>query len=221
MCGTYSKTRERSPRFTDVTFSDMTYLDPLSTGFPGDEAKSFYVTVLTSAELNALTSPPSNPFTFTADVTMTNDEGETASGTFTFSTTYVKTTSETTPETTPPSSGPATTPTIMADLTISAPPLVLLTILPSSLFENAGTDPKITDASLDGASRFMEEHYDVFGVSPDGRLYIRARQSEHLSTAVAAASQPLHGRGRGDDGQRRGQDGFGHVHVDNVLLIPR
>ena len=44
--------------------------------------------MLTNAELNALDPRPDNPFTFTADVTMTNDEGQTASGTLTFETTY-------------------------------------------------------------------------------------------------------------------------------------
>ena len=41
------------------------------------------------AQLNALASPPDWRFEVTVDVTMTNDEGQTATGTLTFVTTYV------------------------------------------------------------------------------------------------------------------------------------
>lgn len=42
----------------------------------------------TSEELNALETPPPNPFRVTVDVTMTNDEEQEASGTITYQTTY-------------------------------------------------------------------------------------------------------------------------------------
>lgn len=45
---------------------------------------------MTSAELSALSPQPPNPFEVTVDLTMENDEGQTASGTITFSTTWVR-----------------------------------------------------------------------------------------------------------------------------------
>ena len=43
-----------------------------------------------SEELNALDPPPDNPFTVQVTLTMTNDEGETATGTVDYSTEYEK-----------------------------------------------------------------------------------------------------------------------------------
>ena len=83
--------------YTSVTFSTTEYLDtsrsgvgtlhgsPSLTGSGGHLS----VTVLTNDELNALDPKPPSPFTFTADVALTNSEGETASTTLTFQTAYV------------------------------------------------------------------------------------------------------------------------------------
>ena len=44
----------------------------------------------TEAQLNALASPPDWRFEVTVEATMTNDEGQTATGTLTFVTTYTR-----------------------------------------------------------------------------------------------------------------------------------
>ena len=73
----------------EAVFSNPEYLVAADTRIsPG---KDFvFVTVKSNAELNAMASPPDNPFTFTAEVTMTNDAGQTATGTITYRTHYAK-----------------------------------------------------------------------------------------------------------------------------------
>ncbi|MDE0406741.1 MAG: hypothetical protein OXN81_02685 [Alphaproteobacteria bacterium] len=155
------------PRFNDVTFSDMTYLDSLSSGFPGEEARSFYVTVLTNDELNALEPRPDNPFTFTANVTMTNDDGETVSGTATFEVTYVQTSGS------EPEAPSGTAPTIKADLTISAPAGATTFIHAGQLFDNPGTNPRITEAEFT-----TMDYYS--GSEVNGVLVVAVQPSEEL-----------------------------------------
>ena len=155
------------PRINDVTFSDMTYLDSLGSGFPGEEARNFYVTVLTNGELNALEPRPDNPFTFTADVTMTNDGGDTVSGTATFEVTYVQTEPEAPSRTAPT--------TIKADLTISAPAGATTFIDAGQLFDNPGTFPRITEAEF-----ATMDFYSGSEVRNDGLLVVTVKPSEVL-----------------------------------------
>lgn len=79
------------PVFDGVGWHNTAYLG-IGTGLPiSGQADKLTVIVLTNAELNALASPPEdNPFKFKADVTVSNDEGQTASGTITFSTTWIR-----------------------------------------------------------------------------------------------------------------------------------
>ena len=76
-----------NPIFTSATFSTEEYFSETKIG-PGEAANRLWVTVKTSAELNALETPPPSPFFFTADVNMTNDEGATATGTISYKTEY-------------------------------------------------------------------------------------------------------------------------------------
>ena len=74
-----------NPRFTEAVFSTMDYYRSGSTGIRDGV---LVVTTKSTAELNALSSPPPEPFRVTVGMTMTNDEGHTATGTFAFRTTY-------------------------------------------------------------------------------------------------------------------------------------
>ena len=72
-----------NPKITDAVFSTTEYYDTheVRDGLLRVQSKS-------AADLNALASPPSDPFTVEVRVTMANDEGQTASGTINFETTY-------------------------------------------------------------------------------------------------------------------------------------
>ena len=78
-----------NPRFTGAVFSTLEYYN--STSIPDIySGRYLFVQVKTAAQLNAMSPPPPNPFTVTAEVTMTNDEGRTATGTITFETHYAR-----------------------------------------------------------------------------------------------------------------------------------
>lgn len=83
-----------NPVLTDVDFSTMDYYVAADTGI---EDGVLYVKAKTEDELNALPEPPDSPIKVTADVTMENDEGDSATHTVTFKTGYTKTPSEETP----------------------------------------------------------------------------------------------------------------------------
>ena len=76
-----------NPRFTDVTFS--TSLDYYDEAAISESDGRLYVQAKTEEDLDALDAPPPGTFEITATVTMTNDEGHTATGgTVTFRTGY-------------------------------------------------------------------------------------------------------------------------------------
>ena len=72
-------------RLTDVSFSTMDYYNADRTGLFGPYLD---VTAKTSEELNAMDSPPPNPFTVQVTLTMTNNAGQTATGTADYVTSY-------------------------------------------------------------------------------------------------------------------------------------
>ena len=120
-----------NPKITEAVFSTTEYYDTHAIG-----ANDFlFVQTKTSAELSALSPQPPNPFEVTVDLTMENDEGQTASGTLTLQTTYERTSSTPSP---PDDSG---TPTLSQTEDINAPPGETLTITVEDLFDNAGTKP--------------------------------------------------------------------------------
>ena len=72
-------------RLTDVSFSTMDYYNASRTGLFGGFLD---VTAKTSEELNAMDPAPPNPFTVEVTLTMTNNAGETATGTVVYTTSY-------------------------------------------------------------------------------------------------------------------------------------
>lgn len=77
-----------NPRFSSATFSTLDYYDETYSGIGAHHDGYLFAQAKTSAELNALDTPPPDPFYVYATVTMTNDEGQTATGTITFETDY-------------------------------------------------------------------------------------------------------------------------------------
>lgn len=134
-----------NPVFNSFTFSTTAYIDSSLTGFASgtsgavsgaDTGDVLIVTVLTNDELNALDPRPDSPFTFTADVTMTNDESQTASGTLTFKTAYDRaSTSE------PSQPDEPVEPTISGAHVRHAPVSALVSASADTAFDNAGTKP--------------------------------------------------------------------------------
>lgn len=171
-----------NPVFDSVTFGTTAYIDPSRSGFGSvpsgfssgaDRGELLVVTMLTNAELNALDPLPDNPFTFTADVTMTNDEGQTASATLTFETTYARTTDEGSQDPPPPvflRSGSA----------VTADPGGTLTFDVNGLFDNAGTNPRFTAVGVEAFASDFASAALVAG-SNDTEFTVTVATSAELS----------------------------------------
>ena len=159
-----------NPRFTDAVFSTRTYHDiTLNAGW-------LRVIARTAEELNALALPPPSPFTVTAEVTMANDDGQTAWGTITFRTTYDRDTSQ-------PSEPEA--PTFSDTEARNAPAGVLVSVWAEGLFDNAGTNPKITDAVFS-----TTEYYSEHSISRD-RLFVLPKTDAELSAMTPPPPNPF------------------------------
>ncbi len=156
-----------NPTFTNVDFYSTYYYS--GTGI--SDSGQVWVRVKTDAELNALDVVPRNPFTSSASVTMTNDEGQTATGTASFKTTYVKPSS--------PSGGP--TPKQMGVLNLR--PGYDYIYRPHLLFDNVGTNAKITGAAFTTLDYYDKSNTGVWG----GEVYVFAKTAAQLN---ALASPP-------------------------------
>ena len=173
---------------TAVVFSPTDYYHSESGVRPGG---TLLVRVKTAAELNALPSPPDSPFTVTAEVTMTNDEGQTATGTIEFQTTYDRTPTPA-PTPAPPSDEPPAQPTFSqtAALTVNAGGAWLLPA--EALFDFAGTNPKITSAVFSPT----EYHHADSGVSDDGMLFFSVKTAAELNALTPPPTAPSRSRPR-------------------------
>ena len=164
-----------NPRFTDAVFSTTEYYNQheILDGI-------VYLQVKTNAQLNALASPPPSPFTVDVAVTMTNDEGQTAEGTVTFETTY----NRAVPTFVPESGSSAPTLKIQRDA-LDAPPGVTVHVEADQAFDNAGTNPVITDAVFTAT-----EYYSEHGVG-NGIVYLKAKTAAELSALASPPSSPF------------------------------
>ena len=71
---------------TNATFSTLAYYVEADTGIVDDSF--LQLRAKTSEQLNEMSPPPSNPFTVEVTLTMTNDQGQTATGTVEYVTNY-------------------------------------------------------------------------------------------------------------------------------------
>ncbi|MDE0408215.1 MAG: hypothetical protein OXN81_10175 [Alphaproteobacteria bacterium] len=169
-----------NPVYSNVTFSTTAYIDSSRTGFgswsglePNAETGDhLLIAVLTNSELGALDPQPDNPFTFTAHVTMTNDEGHAASGTLTFETTWY-----------PHLARPL--PAFRDPGTVAAAPGQTLTYEADDLFDNGGTDPIIS-----GAVFSTTEYYSTHSVQ-NGVLHVQPKTALELSALETPPPSPF------------------------------
>ena len=182
-----------NPEFTSVSFSTEEYFDADDTGI---KSGKLYVKVKTAAELSALESPPDSPFTVTADVTMSNDEGATATGTITFKTSYVRERKEDRDETAPPPTDEAKadppgegseSPTFSQTGVISAPPGTLVVKSADDVFDNAGTNPVLTSVSFSTA-----DYYDADDTGiKSGSLHVKVKTAVELNALDSPPDSPF------------------------------
>ena len=164
-------------RFTGVEFSTMEYYDDEHSGVAPHG--KLWVQVKTAAELSALASPPASPFTVTAAVTMTNDEGQTATGTLTFRTTYDRTTTD---SPTPPR---RRAPTFAWTETIATRPGVPFTASAYGAFLHAGTNATFTDADFS-----TTEYSDTHEIR-EGRLRFQVKTAAELNALASPPPSPF------------------------------
>ncbi len=158
-----------NPRLTDAEFSTTEYYD--ESLFTAE-----YVRLKPKghAALRDLASPPTNPFFVDVTVTMENDEGETASGTVTFRTRYAD-------------MGRAPPPPPVLDSSkINAPPGTLVTLDAEDVFDNAGTNPRFTDAVFS-----TTEYYDTGRITALGYLKVKAKVAGKLNALASPPPNPF------------------------------
>ncbi len=157
-------------RFTNVVFSTTAYSNTheISEGLLRFEIKS-------AAQLNALQSPPSSPFTVTATVTMTNDEGQTASGKLTFRTSYDQDGVEEVPTLAP-----------VEERTLSAPDFVSISVY--DVFDNAGTNAKFTNVKFSTLD-YYHEKYSV--IASNGKLWVQVKTAAQLRALPTPPPSPF------------------------------
>ena len=167
-----------NPRFTEAEFSTTAYYNQTDILAAGG---ALMVEVKTAAELRALVSPPPSPFTVTADVTMTNDEGETAEGTLTFKTTW----DDGSTQTLPPPGGPPQPIFVMTE-----PILMLLghefRLSPFEMFDNAGDYPRLTEAEFS-----TKEYFNQAGIDSLGALLLEPKTGAELNALPTPPPSPF------------------------------
>ena len=169
-----------NPRFTRALFPTMTYVaeGAVSSG-------RLYVEIKSAAELSALASPPDSPFTVTVEVTMTNDEGHTATGTLTFEITYVRAaTSGTTPE-------PPVQPSLTSrPAAVNTPPGIVVSVA-VDVFDNAGTNPRFTGAVF-STMDYYNPAWTGLSIDPsDYRLFVQAKTANQLNALDSPPPSPF------------------------------
>ena len=137
-----------NPSITGAVFSTTEYYR-----YHGISRGILWVEVMSAAELNAMASPPPSPFTVDVTVTMTNDEGQTAEGTLAFETTYDRVEPE------PEEEAEAPEPTFsLTGKWYLFPAPGGASISAGSLFNNAGTNAKITGVEFSTAKYFRNAY---------------------------------------------------------------
>ena len=167
-----------NPRITEAVFSPpMKYFQGGPSNVPRLVQGNIHFTLKTEAMLNAMTPPPPSPFTFTADVTMENDEGHEASGTVTFQVTYARRAPEPEPEEEAPS--------FSQTATWNAPPGIQVYATAQTAFNNAGTNPTLTNAVF-STTKYYSVHDIVNGI-----LGVRPKTSAELNALAEPPPNPF------------------------------
>ena len=170
-----------NPRYTSANYSNTAVYYSLagmsltSGGYFG----TLVVQAKTTEELNAMSPAPDSPITLTAEVSMTNDEGDTASGTITFETHFTK---------------PGTAlvaPTFSQADAISAPPGTLFTVYADSVFNNAGTNPRFTEKTVSEACNTYCDLVQLSGNPGAEHLNVQVKSNADLSAISPQPANPF------------------------------
>ena len=169
--------RGTNPRFTKAVFSNPEYLD---SDYPQVTSDRVFWKVKRHEELNSMSSPPSSPFTNTAKLSMTNDEGAIAENEITIETLYAKKTTDTTPP-------PRIKPTPKAEITINAPANILIGTKADNVFDNPGTNAKITHATFSTL-----DYYDTTSTKIlEGRVFVKVKTVADLNALPSPPPNPF------------------------------
>ncbi len=171
-----------NPKYTSGTVDSADYVRAHGIFEEESADDTFFVEVKTAEELNALDSSPSSPFTFTATVAMTNDEGETASGTISFSVTYTQTSGSAPAG--PPAWSASATETIAAD----AGEQIIFFV--GDLFDNAGTNPRFTSIGGPTTHIASRDYYPDRQASESDRFYVRFMTAAQLNALSPRPPSP-------------------------------
>ena len=165
-----------NPRITNAVFSDTTYYN---TAMLREDNGIVFIEAKSEADLNAMSPRPDSPIRTTVVVTMTNDEGQTATGTFTLETAYEKATTQTTP---------APQPALSQTTALNAPPGTLVTVAAADVFDNAGTNPRFTSVHFSSTAAY----YELAGMSfASGSLVVQAKTAEELRSQSPPPENPF------------------------------
>ena len=169
-----------NPRFTEATFSVPDENYGISSYYSeygirdsddGIQDGTLLVKAKTSAQLSQISPPPSNPFTVEVSVTMTNDAGQTASGSFTFQTVYDQTA--------------AAAPAFRDPGTVTISPGRSRSYGAAQLFDNPGAGAQITHAVF-SATDYYSQHQVL-----DGRVWMAAKTAAELSALETPPDSPF------------------------------
>ncbi len=174
--GYFFKNAGTNPRFTEAVFSTMAYYQSWGTGIRNG---LLVVRTKSAEDLTALPSPPSSPFAVTVRLTMTNDEGETATGTVTFKTTYELFVPGQPPVFESSEFGPSNP--------ANAPVGTLVSVFVDEVFDRAGTNPRFTDAEFS-----TTDYYDRGYIGTHGeRIYVKVKRAGDLRALPTPPPNPF------------------------------
>ena len=160
-----------NPVFTRSVFSTRVYHRFPFSGVQGRERRMALM-AKPEADLKALATPPPNPFDIKVTLTMTNDEVQTATGTFTVRTTYAPL-------------PPPTLKSTYATLDFDPAHRTVTSYGADDLFDNAGTNPRFTNAVFSAT-----EYFDVSRIH-NGNLEVLPKSTADLDALTTPPPNPL------------------------------
>ena len=173
-----------NPRFTSAFVPIREFLEEhyISTD-PHDGSSRLHVRVKTTDALNALPSPPPNPFYTWATVAMTNDEEQTFARNVTFETRYLR------------KQGlvyvPGQPPTVYRTIPFLVPAGTFIRIYPRDVFDNSGTNPVFTEVSFSTTDYFHQYSImDAPGHHNHGTILVQAKDNDQLNALPSPPPNP-------------------------------
>ena len=153
------------------------YLEKHSVRTDPDGISRLFVKAMSADALNALPSPPSNPIHTPVTVSITNDEEQTFTRSVTLQTRYRRIASYGT--------GPGQPTAIERTTAFLAPPGGEVGIYPRDVFDNAGTNPVITELSFS-----TTDYYKKSGIY-HGTIHLKVKTNDQLNALPSPPRSPF------------------------------